>query len=278
MIILLDVDGTLVDYTTALPASAERAVRAAVAAGHQVYLCTGRSRAEVYPNLWALGLHGMIGGNGSYVESEGGVIHHQVMASADVDHAVSWLTERELGFYVECNAGLYGSPDLIEQAAGLLPGGATAGNVARTAEALPHLIVTDFSHPDPQAVWRHDANKISFVLHDGLDLDALAAAVSPHVAIDTWSLTGARPEFGEFGQVGVHKGAAVARLAEHLGVGRDELVGFGDARSDIELLTACGTGVAMGQSPVELKAVATHVTGPVDADGLAHAFHRLGLV
>ena len=97
------------------------------------------------------------------------------------------------------------------------------------------------------------------------------------VQVDTWSLTGSGPEFGEVGQVGVHKGHAVRLLAEHLGATASDLVGFGDARSDIELLRACGTGVAMGQAPDELKAVATFVTRPVDEDGLAHAFDHLGL-
>ena len=70
-IIFLDVDGTLVDYQNRLPASAVRAIRAARERGHRVYICTGRSRAEVYQELWEIGLDGMIGGNGSYVEDRG---------------------------------------------------------------------------------------------------------------------------------------------------------------------------------------------------------------
>ena len=46
-ILFIDVDGTLVDYENNLPASAVRALRAARAAGHRVYICTGRSKAEV---------------------------------------------------------------------------------------------------------------------------------------------------------------------------------------------------------------------------------------
>jgi len=63
-IVFLDVDGTLVDYENHLPDSAVIAIRAARANGHRVYICTGRSRAEVYPELWDIGFDGMIGGNG----------------------------------------------------------------------------------------------------------------------------------------------------------------------------------------------------------------------
>ncbi len=85
-IIFLDVDGTLTDYENHIPASAAEAIRKALANGrlaissssqftsaeairkarangHRVYLCTGRSRAEIYDELWAIGLDGMIGGS-----------------------------------------------------------------------------------------------------------------------------------------------------------------------------------------------------------------------
>ncbi len=78
-IIFLDVDGTLVDYENRLPASAVRAIRQARNSGHRVYICTGRSRAEVYPQLWEIGLDGMIGGNGSYVEDHGHVVMHRLI-------------------------------------------------------------------------------------------------------------------------------------------------------------------------------------------------------
>lgn len=73
-ILFIDVDGTLVNYENQLPASAVKAIRAARAAGHRVYVCTGRSRAEMPPWIWDIGLDGMIGGNGSYVEDHGGAV------------------------------------------------------------------------------------------------------------------------------------------------------------------------------------------------------------
>ena len=59
-IIFIDVDGTLVDYEGHLPESAVKAIRQARNNGHRVYICTGRSKAEVYPNLWDIWLDGMI--------------------------------------------------------------------------------------------------------------------------------------------------------------------------------------------------------------------------
>lgn len=278
MILLLDVDGTLVDHSGRLPASAADAVRAARANGHRVYLCTGRARSEIYPWLWDLGVDGLIGGNGSYVESGGEVLLHRVLATDVVGRAVALLLDAGAEFYLECNHALYGSDGLPDAVAALRPGGATPENVAWARAGFPDMIFGGIAGAGPDAAWRADTNKISFVLTPAIDLDALAAEFAPAASVDTWSLTGAGPEFGEVGQLGVHKGAAVALLADALGAGKAELIGFGDARSDVELLRACGIGVAMGQAPEELKAVANLVTDSVDADGLAHAFERLGLV
>ncbi len=270
-VLLLDIDGTLVNYRTELPASAVDAVRAARARGHRVYLCTGRSRAEIYDQLWDLGVDGLIGGNGSYVEDAGEAIFHQVLDAAVVAEAVEWLLAEDLGFYLECNSGLYGSDHLPEKAATLLEGGATSENVQFIRDAMPHLIYGTRSGRD-------DVNKISFVLEPGVDLAELATRYAGRAAIDSWSLTGKGAEFGEFGQLGIHKGAAIERLTAHLGVTADELIGFGDARSDLGMFAACGTSVAMGNAPAEVQAAATLVTDHVDADGLANAFRRLGLI
>ena len=106
-IIFLDVDGTLVDYDNTLPESAKLAIQKARANGHLVYACTGRSKAEMPDYILNIGLDGMIGGNGAYVEHDGKVIMHQMLSAKDVREIVDWLHERHLEFYIESNNGLF---------------------------------------------------------------------------------------------------------------------------------------------------------------------------
>ena len=269
-VVLLDIDGTLVDYRTDLPASAAAAVRTARAGGHRVYLCTGRSRAEIYPELWQLGVDGLIGGNGSYVESSGEVIFHQVMDETVVAEAIDWMSGDGLGYYLECNSGLFGSADLPQRAAAAIERpGAEGEQFVRSV--FPAMIY----QPWPVPV---DVNKISFALRPDVDLDALAERFAGRAGIDSWSATGKGAEFGEIGQLGIHKGAAIERLAAHLGVPTAGLIGMGDARSDLEMFAVCGTSVAMGNAPADVQAAADLVTDHVDDDGLAKAFVRLGLI
>ena len=105
-IIFLDVDGTLIDYDNHIPDSAVLAIRKAREKGHLVYVCTGRSKAEMPPEIWDIGFDGMIGGNGSYVEHEGQVILHQLIPRDIAKRLVNWLQERGLEFYLESNNGL----------------------------------------------------------------------------------------------------------------------------------------------------------------------------
>lgn len=108
-IIFLDVDGTLVDYEGNLPQSAVKAIRAVRKNGHKVYICTGRSKAEIYQNIWNIGLDGMIGANGAYVEHEGSVLLHQSLSRDTCRKAIAWLGARGLEFYLESNSGLFAS-------------------------------------------------------------------------------------------------------------------------------------------------------------------------
>lgn len=74
---------------------------------------------------------------------------------------------------------------------------------------------------------------------------------------------------------GVTKGHALQVVADSLGVAAEDVVAFGDARNDIEMLAYAGYGVAMGGAPAELLRVAAAQTESVQQDGLAREIRRL---
>lgn len=273
-IIFLDVDGTLVNYEGKLPDSAARAVQQARANGHRVYICTGRSRAEVYPYLWDIGLDGMIGGNGSYVEDSGEVVMHQMMTGAQCRRVVDWLHERGLPFYLESNSGLYASTDFATGAAEAVREYSRRKNgeagVMTVQDAFPDMIYNG-------NLYREDVNKISFVLHSYQDyLDA--AAAFPDLKAGTWGGSGETALFGDLGVKDITKAHAIDVLLAHLGAERADTIAFGDAKVDIPMLGYCAYGVAMGNGGDEIRAMADLVTDDVEHDGLWNAFRKLGLL
>ena len=268
-VIFLDIDGTLVDYQANIPESAVRAVQQARLKGNKVYLTTGRSKAEVYSELWDIGVDGMIGGNGMYIEDNGEVILDLAMKKEDVISAVQWMDKNDIGYYLESKNGLFGSDNLKSKLTFIL-GEDNKENRKTFEQLFPEMIFGE-------EMYRDDVAKISFCLNP----DKLAEAktkFSDKMQVSSWSATGKKQEFGEFAVLGANKLNAVNILLKHLGVDINNTFAFGDAGSDVKMVQHCKVGVAMGNATDELKEVADYVTSDVNEDGLWNAFKEYGLV
>ncbi len=274
-VILLDVDGTVVDYTNTLPASAVDAVRKARAGGHLVFLCTGRSKAEMYPALWEMGIDGMIGGNGSYVEHEGAVVMHQSLTADECREIVDWCNERGIEFYLEANSGLYGSKNFRDAAAPAIrqyaaAKGAPDADSWMVDSAFPEMIYG-------ADLYRDDINKISYLLRTYADFEETAARF-PQLKSGTWGGRGSHALFGDLGVSGIDKAHAIDVLLAHLGKDRADTIAVGDATVDIPMLEYCAIAIAMGNSSDDVIAVADYVTDDVTENGLYNAFAHYGLL
>ena len=274
-ILLIDIDGTLVDYENHLPESAITAIRKARASGHKVYLCSGRSKAENKPEIWDIGIDGYIGGNGSYVESNGVVVMHQLITADQCRRIVDWLNARGLEFYLESNNGLFASCTFKDVVVPVM---------AEYAQRKGRKTRTDISYEQafPGMVWdgelyRDDVNKISYVLHSYQDyLDAQKNF--PEMQHGTWGGAGETALFGDMGVKNITKAHAVETLLAYLKAEKADTIAFGDAKVDIPMFEACAYGVAMGSCGEAIKAAANYVTTDVDKDGLYRAFVHLGLI
>ncbi len=274
-IIFLDVDGTLVDYEGSLPPSAKEAVQRARKNGHRVYICTGRSKAEVYDDLWEMGLDGMIGGNGSYVEHNGEVVFAQFVSLKQATRIVDWLKERNLDFYLESNAGLFASEGFEEAGEKAVREysrrkGQSGASEMTLQTAFPNMIFGG-------NLYRDDLNKVSFILKSYQDyLDAKEAF--PDMKVGTWGGASQKALFGDIGVKNISKASAIAALLAYIGGRAEDTIAFGDAVVDIPMMDCCAVGVAMGNAQEEVKRVADFVAGDVNEDGLLHAFEDLGLI
>ena len=75
----------------------------------------------------------------------------------------------------------------------------------------------------------------------------------------------------EFTKAGVTKGEALLQLADLLSVKQEETMAIGDTENDLSILQAAGIGVAMGNAPVEIQAIADYVTASNLEDGVGKA-------
>jgi len=74
---------------------------------------------------------------------------------------------------------------------------------------------------------------------------------------------------------GVSKAVGLNVVLDRLGLSGEDAVGIGDGANDVELLEACGYGIALQNAPEALKSVADYVTKEPYGDGFVEAVTRL---
>ena len=269
-LIATDVDGTLLDDDELVTPRTRAAVLAAVDAGTQFVLATGRPPRWIAPVVDALGFAPMA------VCANGAVIYDsatdRILSATD---AVGRACSRELA----------------EMATRVIPGaGLAVERVGRSAHdaATPQFV----SSPGYEHAWLNpDNTEVS--LEDLLER-ARGQAADPQ---------GGRAQRGHGGGTGrarrpagrsdlldqqrSDRGGAARHQQGHRRRGggarrwascAEDVVTFGDMPNDIPMLRWAGLGVAMGNAHPEAMAAADEVTAPNTDDGLARVLERWWLV
>lgn len=83
------------------------------------------------------------------------------------------------------------------------------------------------------------------------------------------------PYFLEVVPCSVDKANTLAVLLEYLGIQRDEVMAIGDGVCDVTMIQMAGTGVAMGNSVESVKICADYTTDTNENDGVAQAVEKL---
>ncbi|WP_338539862.1 HAD family hydrolase [Paenibacillus tundrae] len=276
-IIFIDIDGTLVTDDGSVPESAQAACRLARENGHLLFLCTGRSKAEIYDEIWDLGFDGLIGAGGGYVEVGGETLYHKKVLPEDVLDMVDFFIEHGINFYLESNSALYASPNLKTHLERLLHGDIENDPAARQQmEASPHPFITQLTYGETD--WnKEDVNKVCF-----LESKVPFAMIKQRFEGKFQAIQCTVPIFGEdSGELmlpGIHKAVAIADVLHHLGLPVEHTIGIGDGMNDVEMLEFCKLGIAMGNAKPGLKEIADDITDDLENDGLYKSFVKHGFI
>ncbi len=258
-LIALDVDGTIITHGGHLDPRVQTAITACVSNGHHVVIATGRSVVATMPVLARLGIaHGYaVCSNGAVTlridprRTKGYKILEKVtfdprpalsVLRDELPEALVAVEELGRGFMVS-------SP---------FPDGELMGNQRVVPwDALVAKRATRVTLRMP------DAEPEAFMAHiERIGLHEVSYAVGWTAWLDI------NPE-------GVSKGSALEQLRRRLRVEPCDTVAVGDQRNDIEMLQWAARGVAMGNAPEEVQAVADEVTGSVEEAGLAAVLESL---
>jgi Cof subfamily protein (haloacid dehalogenase superfamily) len=259
-LVALDIDGTTMREDGVVTETVVAALRDAEAAGHEVMLSTGRSEGMTVPLLETLGIRPkyLVCANGALTlarRSDGSYerVHVERFDPSEVLQTVHGALEHA-AFGVEDEAGHF-----------LLSGNFPDDAMTVTGEHVPF-----------ERLLGVEATRVVVISPDHATEDFLSVVdrmglhkVSYNVGWTAWL---------DIAPDGVTKATGLQFVTDRLGIPSSRVLAIGDGRNDIDMLqwavAGGGLGVAMGQAPDEVAAVATERTGTDVDDGVALTLAR----
>ena len=270
-LLFLDIDGTLTaPGSNVPPESALEAIRAARAAGHKVFLCTGRNLDMLRP-LLRYGFDGAVASGGGYVFAADEVLYDCPMTPEQQEKALRLFAEGGVLRTIEAKDASY-----CDEGMGRFLQRVSGGNseLLRWREALEKdLGIRPMREYDGRPIY-----KVVFMCEKPEQLAPAIGELEGEFYFLVQDLAGASCLNGELINRKFDKGSGVRRVAGYLGVPLEDTLGFGDSMNDLEMIETVGTGVCMANGSPTLKKRCAMVCPSVEDDGLARAFRDLGLI
>lgn len=252
-LVVLDIDGTIVDYDNSISPAHAKAIAHVREQGVPIVLATGRGAWGAVDVAQRLGLDDGLGvcSNGAVVFTYDPfeMVHAETFDASD---AVRRVLERKPDALV-CVEEFGGSSRVNRP----FPEGELEGE--QVVESLESLL----AKPATRVVVRAP----------GSDRDEFADLIES-LGISEHNYFVGYTAWLDLAPVGVSKASAMQIVTERMGIDPAKVLAVGDGYNDVEMLSWAGRGVAMGQAADRLKSVADDVTGSVQEDGLAQELLR----
>jgi Cof subfamily protein (haloacid dehalogenase superfamily) len=252
--IFFDIDGTLVPHTKRdIPEGVLTALDELWAKGILLFIASGRHISE-FP---ALPLHdypfdgyvtqtGQICYNGAFE-----TIYEQPFTDQDTESLVRMFNEREIPIVLLNDRSLY--INFVNE------------YVVRTQNAI--------NTPIPPIDSYHGEKLYgATVFGESATIDRVEERLTASRAT-RWNRFAADIVLGEAG-----KENGIRKMLDHYGISRDEIMAFGDADNDLDMISFAGIGVVMGNGTERMKELADYVTASVDEGGVVEALRHFGLI
>lgn len=275
--VFLDVDGTIVEDGRFIPSSTVEAIQTARENGHLVFLCTGRSAADLDAVLLDIGFDGAITNGGGHATVGQDVVVAHFLSAGAVAHLQERFEAHGVHWFLQGHEAMYISPGVApfwDELRAKLAEQRTKEPREGWVELLGEGIVPlrEVASADPNTISK------TVILSDD---PAAVERVLEEMDGKFMHVTGTMPmplgKSAEIAALGMNKGATIIELLNHLGIDAEDAIGIGDNWNDIEMFEVCGVGIAMGNAEPAVQELADEVTAPLDENGIANAFRRHGL-
>lgn len=261
-LIALDLDQTTLRTDKSLSERTRQAILAAIRAGIWVVIASGRSFGSLPAAILEVpGIRYAVTSNGSaiYRLPEGERCHEFLMDPSVVGQLLE-LIPRELAMEAFWEGRAYASRCYVEDPARF--GATDHAALYVQATRTPVEQIRDFMR-EHQA----ELDSVQVVVGDEKIRDELWKKLEQ--AVPGLYLTSSASTLLELSQTVGGKRCGLEWLGRTLGIAPEEMMAFGDAQNDIDMIRYAGVGVSMGNGHPALKEAADRVTLTNDEDGVA---------
>lgn len=275
-IVALDLDGTLLDSEKRLSEANRAALARAAEKGVEIVPTTGRFFGMMPPAVRDLPfVRYAITINGAQVydrETDTAIVRDEI--PLDMALGVMEVLDRYDVIY-DCYRQNWGwmTAALQEKAADYASNEHYLRMVREFRKPVPELkahLRETAANGDVQKIMLFAANRERSAAIDrlrGLSDEIAARFPEIKVTASTWNNL-------ELNIRTAHKGNALRRFAEHLGLTLENCMAFGDGMNDFTMVEAAGLGIAMANAEPEVKRVAKDIVPSNDEDGVARGIEK----
>lgn len=264
-LLVLDIDGTIAGHSNTLSTGVKQAIIAAQARGIQVAIATGRMYCS------ALRFHQEIGSTLPLMAYQGAWIQDPITQKIHRHWAVSREIAHQLIDYFEqpelrslLSVHFYINDQLYVREL-----------TRETRIYAERSGITPIPVGDLRQALTNEPTKILALCDDTDVINQLLGNLRRQYTPAELYLTTSVATFFEATNASVNKGTAVRYLAEELlGLQLANVMAIGDNFNDLEMLEYVGLGVAMGNAPAQVQAIAQWVAPSVEEDGAAVAIEK----
>lgn len=266
-LLVLDIDGTIAGESNNISEPVKEAITAAKAQGIKVAIATGRMFRS------ALRFHQDIGSTLPLIAYQGAWIQDPVSQQMYQHLPVSREMAQQLLDYFEqpklrslLSVHFYINDQLYVREI------TTETQLYAERSRIKPIAVGDLR----QVLTTYEPTKILALCNDTDIIDNLLGSLSRQYTPAELYLTKSVATFFEATNPFANKGVAVRYLAEELlGLQPNNVMTIGDNFNDLEMLEYAGIGVAMGNAPLQVQAIANWIAPSVEQDGAAVAIEKL---
>lgn len=273
-LLVLDIDGTIAGDSNQVSPKLKQVVRAIQAKGIRVAIATGRMYCS------ALRFHREIGSTLPLLAYQGALIQDPVTQTCYRHWPVAHHIALELLDYFEQPA--LKETVLVHVYIGdrLYVREITAATIAyaQRSEIQPHAVsdLRQILTTNPTKVLAMSRDYTATLAAQGALIAQLHKNLRERYSPAELYLTQSSGQFLEAAKPGADKGTAVSYLTEEiLNLKPHNTMVIGDNFNDLEMIAYAGIGIAMGNAPAAVKAIADWIAPDIEADGAAAAIAEL---